>query len=118
MGERVGQEPTGGIPRGTGQVNDRCEQAKLSRQPQAGRAGRRGSSWRSPGHSSPGDGWRDRAESGLRDGPDLYPDLYIHNFLVAQHVLTPRFTPTGLARLTASGREADRDAVSEGVFST
>ena len=32
--------------------------------------GGRGSSKRSPGGEPPGDGWRDKAESGLRDGPN------------------------------------------------
>jgi hypothetical protein len=31
-----------------------------------------GAAPKGPGASGPGDGWRDRAESGLRDGPDLY----------------------------------------------
>src|SRR5215216_1536960 len=55
---------------GTGQVNHRCEQAKLS----CGAYAPHGLVGAAPrgARGFPGDGWRDRAESGLWDGPDLY----------------------------------------------
>ena len=47
----------------------------------------------------PGDGWRDRAESGLRDGPDLY----LRGLRRTNLLLTPQMAPTGVRKIAIGG---------------